>query len=194
MGDLKAVLEAIDARNAADPRVEVVDGVSHPKERLYGRRMSARLAAFEPNASEPLQIAARAQHVERWTVPRVDFAEGRAGYLKWRHHLYGVHADIACAIMEAHGYGPAETERVQTLLRKKGRAQDAEVQCLEDVICLVFLEFELRAFAAKHPDDKVVDILRKTWPKMSARGHEAALALDFGDLAPLIQTALAPDD
>jgi hypothetical protein len=36
----------------------------------------------------------------------------------------------------------------------------------------------------RYPDeDKAVDILQKTWGKMSARGHAAALALPLGDAA-----------
>lgn len=174
---LDAVLTALDRLNAEDPRTTEVEGEPRPKELVYAERMSARLDDFAPEAGEALRIAARAQHVCRWTVPREDFPEGRKGYLRWRQHLYGVHADIAGRVMREHGYEDEVIARVQTLLRKKGLRTDDEVQTLEDVICLVFLEHEYVAFAAKHEDDKVVDIVRKTWGKMSARGHDAAVAL-----------------
>lgn len=76
--------------------------------------------------------------------------------------------------MLAAGYDEQTIERVQTLLLKKGLKQDAEVQTLEDVICLVFLKYYLADFAEKHSEEKVADILQKTKRKMSARGLEAA--------------------
>ena len=67
-----------------------------------------------------------------------------------------------------------------------------DTQTIEDALCLVFLQFELEEFAHKHPDDKVVDIIRKTWVKMSERGHEAALALALpGHSAALVGRALS---
>jgi len=55
---------------------------------------------------------------------------------------------------------------------------------MEDALCLVFLEHEFDAFMQKYPDQaKAVDILQKTWKKMSARGHAAALALPLSAVA-----------
>ncbi|MEE8140552.1 MAG: DUF4202 family protein [Alphaproteobacteria bacterium] len=51
----------------------MVRGAPRPAELLYGQRMSARLAVFCPAASEHLRIAARAQHLERWKLPRPQF-------------------------------------------------------------------------------------------------------------------------
>ena len=81
---------------------------------------------------------------------------------------------------------------MQSLVKKERIKHDPEAQALEDVTCLVFLEYEFALFAAKHPDDKVIDILRKTWPKMSAQGHAAALALKLpAPLQELVVKALA---
>ena len=61
----------------------------------------------------------------------------------------------------------------------------------EDTACLVFLEFEFAPFAPKHPDDKVIDILKKTWAKMSARGQQEALKLHLpARLKNLVEKAL----
>jgi hypothetical protein len=89
------------------------------------------------------------------------------------------------------GYDDATIQRVQTLLRKERLKRDPEVQCLEDVICLVFLEHYLAAFATQHDEVKVLDILRKTWTKMSPRGHEVALTLPMSPEARrLVEQAL----
>ena len=186
---LARVLAAIDAANAADPHL-APDG--QPQALLYGRRMSETLARFATQASEVLQIAARGQHIERWTVPRAAYPEGRIAYLTWRKDLQKHHAARCGAIMAAEGYGADDIARVGTLLRKERLKQDPEVQTLEDVICLVFLIHEAEAFIAKHEDAKVRDILAKTARKMSPVGLAAAGALSLPPrLARLLGEALA---
>jgi hypothetical protein len=177
--------------NAEDPNTEVINGQPMAKELLYGQRMSARLAVFAPGAPETVQLAARAQHIRRWEVPRDSYPEGRAGYLKWRTDLHKRHAEIAGEIMGDVGYDAESIDRVQTLLRKRGLKTDPDVQLMEDVICLVFLEHYFHDFAPKHDEEKLIPILQKTWKKMSERAHEAALQVDYApeDLA-VIQKAL----
>ena len=90
---------AFDALNAEDPNREVDEfGEEHPKELLYAQRMSTCLATYEPNASATVQLACRAQHLERWRMPRSDFPEGRAGYLKWRAEAKRKHSARALEI------------------------------------------------------------------------------------------------
>lgn len=190
---LEAAFRRIDEANAEDPNLERLDGEDHPKELLYGRRMSATLAMFAPDASDAVKLAARAQHIQRWKIPRSEFPMDRKGYLTWRQKLYGMHAELAGAILRDVGYDDATIERVGVLLRKKGLKTDADVQLLEDVICLVFLQHYFAEFSVKHDDAKVIDILRKTWGKMSAEGHEAALKLPMGEERRLVERALAGD-
>ncbi len=191
MSRLEEAYRRFDRANAEDPNVEEVDGRPMPKELIYGERMSARLDAFAPEAPEVVKLAARAQHIRRWEIPRESYPEGRAGYLKWRTDLYKRHGDIAGKIMKDVGYDDSAIERVQTLLRKRGLKTDPDVQLLEDVICLVFLEHYFHDFAKKHEEEKLIPIVQKTWNKMTDRGHAAALALDYApeDLA-LIEEAL----
>ena len=190
MSRLSEALRRFDEANAEDPNTEMVDGQPLPKELVYGQRMSARLAVFAPDAPEIVRLAARAQHIRRWEVPRDGYPEGRAGYLKWRTDLGKRHADIAGEIMKDVGYDAGTIERVQTLLRKRGLKTDPDVQLMEDVICLVFLEHYFHDFAQKHDEEKLVPIVQKTWKKMTDKAHEAALALDYApeDLA-VIQKA-----
>jgi hypothetical protein len=191
MSLLDDALRRFDQTNAEDPNQEILAGQSKPKEVVYGHRMSARLASYAPDAPEAVKLAARAQHIRRWELPRDRYPEGRAGYLRWRTDLYERHADIAGRILEDVGYEVETIERVRTLLRKRGLKNDPDVQLMEDVICLVFLEHYFHDFARKHDQKKMISIVQKTWRKMTKKAHQAALRLDYAprDLA-VIQKAL----
>lgn len=189
---LPAAFAAIDAANAKDPRTTLVDGSEQPYELVYGQRMSAALAAFAPASAPALQLAARAQHLERWAIPRSDYPMDRVGYLRWRNDQKKRHAERAAELLEPLGFSAATIERVQFLLQKKQLKRDAETQTLEDVICLVFLKHYALEFAAEHPEKKVIDILQKTWAKMSASGQQAALQLPLdAAVRGLVEKALA---
>ncbi len=168
-----------DAANAEDPRRELVDGEPQPRELVYAQRMTAALDGFAPDAPEAVRLAARCQHIRRWTVPRDRYPAGRDGYRRWRTDLGRFHAETAAMILREVGYDEATVARVGTLLRKERLKADPDVQLLEDVICLVFLQHYLADFAAQHDDEKLTDILRKTWRKMSDRGRAAALEIDL---------------
>ena len=170
-------LARIDAANAADANRESWQGVEYPKELLYAQRMSGWLERFAPDASEALRLAVRAQHIRRWESPRSDYPEGKAGYKAWRSELARFHAETAGTILAEVGYDAETIRRVQGLIRKEQIKRDAEAQCLEDVACLVFLESYFADFSQKHDEAKVIDILQKTWKKMSPEGHAAALGL-----------------
>jgi hypothetical protein len=172
-----------DALNAQDP-----SGQQLP----YARRMTDWLDRLAPDATEPLRLAARSQHLMRWRIPRGQFPMGRAGYLQWRTRLYDFHADEAGKVLREVGYDEPTIQRVRSLIRKERIKSDPEMQLLEDVICLVFLENYFADFARDHDEEKLVRILRKTWRKMSERGHEAALGLPLGQRErELIARALA---
>lgn len=189
---LETVLAWIDAANAADPSVEILEGVSQPKALLYGKRMSAWLYRGYPESSELLRIAARGQHIRRWEVPRESYPATREGYLKWRTYLYGFHADCVAALMQEAGYDSSAIDRVKSLLQKRGIKTDPEAQALEDVICLVFLENYFAEFAATQNGEKLLNIVRKTWGKMSEKGHGLALQLPFTQpVQELLAQALA---
>jgi hypothetical protein len=177
---LQCALDAIDAANARDTN----DEAGEPAEFVYGRRMSEALAAFAPNASEPLQIAVRGQHIERWLSPRDTYPEGKAGYFAWRNAAKKRHAERLGQIMAACDYDAAAIARVGALARKERLRSDPDAQTLEDVACLVFLRYYAERFAAKHAGEKVLDILVKTQRKMSPRGRTAALG--FGLPAPVL--------
>jgi len=194
MPDIAAAFAKLDAVNAGDPNCLTVDGQPVPKELHYARRMSAWLKTIAPDAGEALQLAARAQHIGRWSSPRSDYPMDKAGYYKWRRALYVFHAETASRLLTQGGINAGIIARVSELLRKENLKTDPEMQTLEDVACLVFLENFYTDFSRKHDDDKVIDILRKTWKKMSPAGHAAALDLAKAlpeDRLKLIERALA---
>jgi len=191
MNILDQVFSAIDQLNSGDPNIELVSGIEYGKEQLYSQRMNEQMLTFYPKASDELRIAAYAQHVQRWVSKRSDYPEGRAGYYQWRVGLGKMHAQLAKEEMAKAGYPEESQQQVFRLLTKQGIKLNADVQVLEDVICLVFLQYYFMPFAAKHSEEKVISIVQKTWAKMSEEGHKAALALELESVAQeLIQKAL----
>ncbi|MCE3252525.1 MAG: hypothetical protein K0Q67_1545 [Cellvibrio sp.] len=189
---LEKTLAAFDAANLQDPNTEMVDGKAVAKEWIYAQRMSAQLHKFCEAPSEVLQLAARSQHICRWKSPRSDYPMDKSGYKKWRLDLAQLHGEVAGGIMAEQGYEESMISRVKDLLLKRSLKRDDEVQALEDVVCLVFIEFYLEDFASKHDEEKLIDIIRKTWNKMSAKGHEAALKLPLSEsMLALVGKALS---
>jgi hypothetical protein len=187
-------IERFDVANADDPNRELFEGVEQSKELLYARRMTACLDRFHPDAPEPVRLAARSQHIRRWTVSRADYPDGRDGYRRWRIDLARFHASTAAAILREVGYDDVRIARVESLLRKEYLKTDGDVQLLEDVICLVFLQHYLSDFASKHEEGKVLGVLRKTWRKMSDEGRATALDLELPrELRALVELAIGSD-
>lgn len=178
---LQRAFHLFDEANQQDPNTEVFDGKTYPKELLYAQRMTMQLNSFEPNASEALQLTARCQHICRWEIARDSYEMNREGYLRWRQALKKFHAEKAAAILSEVGYTEEIISKVKFLLEKKQLKKNEETQTLEDVICLVFLEHYFEPFAVKHPEEKTIDILQKTWRKMSKKGHGAALKLPLSE-------------
>jgi len=189
---LAQAFAAFDQANAKDPNKEEVNGIELARELAYAQRMSAWLQRLYPSASEALKLAARCQHIERWTHPRSDYPAGRIGYLKWRHNLKVYHAMRGGELLRDTGYSEDIISRVESLVRKERMKQDPEVQALEDVVCLVFLAHFFAAFSGNHDRDKIVGIVRKTWGKMSPYARREAQELSFDrNLQSLISEALS---
>jgi hypothetical protein len=184
--------ELTDAAHAADPR-RAADG--RPAELVYADRMEGWVARLVPDAPPLLRLAARCQHLERFLVPRTTFPEGKVGYLQWRKSLYHRQAERARELLRQAGVAEPDAAEVATWVSKTGLKTNPGTQALEDAACLVFLENEIEAFAAQHADyprEKFIDILRKTWRKMSPRGQELARGLDLPPaIAALVREATA---
>jgi len=187
----------IDAANSADPNQVTAEGKEWPKELLYSERMSEMLERYAPNADDAMKLAIRAQHIERWKSPRNAYPMDRIGYLKWRKDLYKIQANRAAELMLQAGFDEAEIERARNAVAKKNIKGNPDTQLLEDVTDLVFMEHYMLEFVGKHPDyteEKWVEIIHKTWNKMSGNAHQFALsgAIKLPEtLAPLVQKAVS---
>ncbi|MBK8503249.1 MAG: DUF4202 domain-containing protein [Saprospiraceae bacterium] len=172
-------IKLIDEQNSQDPNQEQWQEENFPKELLYSIRMSECLEKFAPDASEVLKLAARAQHICRWKKKREEFPMDRKGYLHWRNQLKIMHAEVTQGILKSVDYPSDVIDQVCNLIEKKNLKQNQDTQILEDVVCLVFLQFYLADFSKKKDEEKIIDILRKTWRKMSQRGQSEALSMDL---------------
>jgi Domain of unknown function (DUF4202) len=193
----QASIAAFDKANAEDPNQEISDGKAYPKELLYSQRMTEMLERFAPEASDAVKLAVRAQHIQRWKTPRNSYPMDRAGYLQWRTGLYKSQAETAGKLMQQSGYDSDMIERVKNIVSKHGLKTNPETQMMEDVADLVFIEYYMIAFASSHPEydeAKWLQIVKKTWQKMSQRAHEFTLAGKIKlpeALVPLILKAVA---
>jgi len=170
---------SIDAAHAADPS-KTSEG--RAAELVYADRVEAWIVRLDSASSPIVRLAARCQHLERWSVPRSSFPLDKPGYHAWRRSLYVKQASRAKELLLTAGVSAAEAEDVYTWVSKTGLKTNPGTQALEDAACLVFLENEIEAFAAQHADyarEKFVDIIRKTWRKMSPAAQQAALSLDL---------------
>ena len=171
MTRLQTAFAAIDQANSADPNQS--DG--QPVELLYGQRMTEEQLALYPDASEPLRIACRGQHIERWTLPRHDFPMDRPGYLAWRTEQGRRHAARVAEIMRAAGYGDADIQHAEKMLMKQGIKRDGDVQALEDVACFTFIRWYMGPFSQTRDPDEMLRIVEKTARKMSPMARARAL-------------------
>lgn len=188
---LTRAIAAFRAANAEDPNTIDDGGVERPRELVDAERLAAWVRRLEPQASEPLTLASYCQHLQRWQSPRESYEPGRIGYLKWRKDLHRLHADAAERILRDAGYGDDTILAVREINLKQSMRTNADVQAMEDALCLSFLEHEFGDFSAKHDDAKVIDIVQKTWRKMSDKAHEIALTLPLsGRPLELVQRAL----
>lgn len=192
----KAV-ELFNAANAEDPNTELADGKVVAKELLYSQRMTDMINRYLPDADDVAKLAVSAQHIERWKSPRSNYPMNRKGYHQWRTSLYQFHAETAAKYLEQAGYDEAFIERVELAIGKKALRTNTDTQILEDVAALVFIEHYMLAFYQKHPEyseEKWIDIILKTWRKMTPRAHEFALSGELilpESLIPVIQKAVA---
>lgn len=193
---LDAVLSAIDTINKEDPNITTINGKPLPKELVYGQYMTDCLNQFWPDANEYLQIAVRAQHIKRWHLKRSEFPEGKQGYLTWRKELGKFHAETAKQLMLENNYSEDDAEKTACIIRKEKLKSNADSQALEDVACLVFLQYYFDEFAAKYTEKnneaKIIRIVQLTWKKMSEQGHNIALSLTLPPhLGELVKKALS---
>lgn len=176
-----AAVAAIDAANADDPNRVTVRGTEEPLALAHGRLAAAWVDRLVPDAAEEVLLAARAHHLRRWEVPRASYAEGKAGYLRWKRDQRARHAADVATLLATAGYDARSVARVQALVRRDDLRTDAGAQAVEDAACLVFLETQLTDVSTRLERNLLLDVLRKTARKMSPAGLAAAADVPLDD-------------
>ncbi len=182
MSKLDKAFELFDEYNKRSPERIVWDNVDYPIEYFYAIKLHDWVTKLDPEADESLLLASRCQHIGRWEIARKSYPDGRVGYLKWRSDLAKYHAGIAAEILSGVGYDEETISRVKQIVLKQRLKSDADVQTMENALCLVFLQYQYDDLIAKMTEEKMIDILRKTWGKMTTPGHEAALSLQYSEV------------
>jgi hypothetical protein len=187
-----AAIAAIDTANADDPTVVSVRGAAQPLALVHGTFAAEWVARLHPGADETWLLAARAHHLRRWELPRSQYPEGKAGYLRWKRDQRQRHARDIGALLSAVGYDDDTIARVQALVRRDNLATDTGSQAVEDAACLVFIETQLAEIAGKLEHDHLVEVIRKTARKMSPEALAAVSQIPLGDAErALLADALA---
>ena len=194
MSKLDKAFELYDDYNKRSPERIVWDNVEYPIEYFYAIKLHEWVTKLDPEANQSLLLASRCQHIGRWEIARKSYPDGRVGYLKWRSDLSKYHAGIATEILTEVGYDEETIDRVKQIVLKQRLKSDTDVQTMENALCLVFLQYQYDDLIAKMTEEKMIDILRKTWGKMTVPGHEAALSLQYSEVGrDLILKALKED-
>lgn len=190
-------LELYNAANSQDPNFEIEEGKDVPKELLYSKRMLDMLNRYLPDADEVAKLSVAAQHIQRWKSPRSDYPMNRKGYHLWRTNLYKFHAETAAKLLEEAGYDEQTIERVKLAIGKKNLKINKDTQIVEDVAALTFMEYYMMPMYINFPqydEEKWIDIIIRTWKKLSPQAHEFALSGEVKlpeKLVPVIQKAIA---
>lgn len=193
MDKLEQAFTLFDNYNKQSPEHIMWQGEEFPSEYFYALKLYDWVKKLEPDAPEALLLASRSQHIGRWEIARKSYPDGRVGYLKWRSDLAKFHAQKASELLLEAGYDETTINRVKQIILKQRIKADDDVQTIENALCLVFLEFQFDDLIQKLSEEKMIDILQKTWGKMSAPGQEAALAMQYSEEAStLLKKALNP--
>lgn len=188
MTKLEEAFDLFDRYNQKDPSEITWNGQRYPAEYFYALQLHAWVKKLDPEASESLLLASRCQHIGRWEIARSAYPEGRVGYLTWRNDLSKFHAQKATTLLQQVGYDVDTIDRVKEVVLKKQLKKNSDVQTMENALCLVFLEFQYDDLISKQPAEKMIDILQKTWAKMSDSGRQVATSLTYSEAGKALLT------
>ncbi|NQY10473.1 MAG: DUF4202 domain-containing protein [Flavobacteriales bacterium] len=185
-------IKAFDAANSKDPKTIEINGKYIPFELAFSDRLTMWIGRLTQSPSDALLLAARCQHIERWTKPRDSYPTGKTGYLNWRSDLKIYHAERSTEILKSLDFESDLIEQVSIINQKKAIKLNEDAQLMEDALCLEFLDFQLERFSKKYDDDKLITILKKSWKKMSENGRNLALQISYSDnVLALIKIAIS---
>lgn len=162
---------AIKEIHLSDPNKIVHKGSNTTAEQLYSERMLKILLEFVPGSDYQLKLAAQCQHLERWKIARDLYTMDRKGYHQWRRAVMDFQLGRTRDTLASVGLDKQDVIEITEILRNQGNKTHEKAQIIQDVACIVFVNWYLQGFAIKHESTKVQDILVKTTRKMSDRGR-----------------------
>ena len=155
-------------------------------ELVYSQRMLAMLEVFDKGSSKLLRLAVQCQHLRRWNIPRTNYSMDRRGYHQWRRAVMEYQLNQTREILIQNKVDIDDIDFILDGLSNQGNKAHATAQIIMDTACLVFIKWYLEAFAAKHEQKKVNDIMKKTMQKMSDKGISLVHSIDLNENVALI--------
>ncbi len=172
-------IKIFDEINSLDPNRIQFHGEDFPKEILYSNWLTLWVEKLNPVKSDALRLASRCQHLKRWEISRDKYPEGLKGYMQWKKELLKFHADESEKVLRNLHIDESIIQQVRKINLKQDIRNNPEVQIMEDALCLVTLEFQLEEFSLKHTDEKMIEIIRKSWNKMSNSARDKAKKITY---------------
>jgi hypothetical protein len=163
-------IRLIDTIHNQDLISETIDGVEIKAELLYSNRMLAVLEKVAPDASFELKLAAKCQHISRWSIPRATFPVGKKGYYDWRAAIMAHQLNVSTSVLKQAEINDQSIEIIVDVLKNKADKTNQNASIIEDTACLTFIKWYLVPFTGQFDAAKAKIILQKTAGKMSERG------------------------
>lgn len=191
---LETALAAFDEENGRDPRTQRVDGIDHPRERIFARRVYAWMLRLDPSAPEPARLAAQSHTLRRWEIPRGRYPKDTAGYHAWRRATARHSAEAAARILRGIGYPEEMILQVSRLISGERYPKDPDARLIEDADCLAFFEIKLKDYLDRWDPRKIERILKGTWAKMTPSAQQMARGLPLDPRVKKILDRLTRSD
>jgi hypothetical protein len=166
----KTAIDLIDKVHNQDPTSDTIDGVKIKAELLYSNRMLSVLEKVAPDASLELKLAAKCQHISRWSIPRATFSMDKKGYYQWRAAIMEHQLSVTTSVLKQAEINDQRIEIIVDALKNKADKTNLNASIIEDTACLTFIKWYLVPFAGQFDAVKAKIILQKTAGKMSERG------------------------
>lgn len=174
----KAII-AIEQIHSKDITQEQHNGSLIPAEFLYGKRMLKTLELVSPESSYAMKLAVQCQHLQRWGVPRSSYTYDRRGYHEWRREVMKYQLEQTINLLSSISIDEIDIKWIAQVINAQENKADSNGLIIMDTACLVFLKWYMEPFAKKHESEKVLDILKKTFRKMSTDAQNLISKLDL---------------
>ena len=152
--------------------------------------MLAILEKVAPDASFELKLAAKCQHMSRWSIPRATFSMDKKGYYQWRAAIMEHQLNVSSSVLKQAEINEPSIEIIVDALKNKADKSNINASIIEDTACLTFIKWYLVPFAGQFDPEKAKIILQKTAGKMSERGLGLIPEMELSDDVQHVLTLL----